>query len=455
MPALIPKSVFAEVEWPAVPSPEGSVMLALQNQLRRSERSSPEELEAHQLEALARLVRHATTTVPHYRERSTYAAVVEDGPLTRERWQALPVLSRAEVQEAGAALASEQVPEDHLPVHQGSTSGSTGRPVRYLGTRVTSLLWRAITLRDMLWHRRDFSADLAAIRPERSELIPEEGLEMAGWGPAVDVVYRSGPAAVLPIQTDVARQAEWLVGRDPAYLLSLPTNLFALAQHFRATGARLPRLREVMSYGETVSPNVRAACREVWGAHLTDLYSSQEIGYMALQCPQSEQYHVQCEVVLVEVLDEGGRPCGPGQVGKVVVTPLHNYAMPLLRYEVGDYAKVARSCPCGRSLPLLARILGRERNMLRLPTGETVWPRFPARYWAHIEAMRQLQLVQHELDHIEARIVAPRRLTPQEEAEFAGIVRDRLGYPFRVSFTYLDGIDRSRSLKFEEFVSRL
>ncbi|HEX2063958.1 MAG TPA: hypothetical protein VHE80_06020 [Acidimicrobiales bacterium] len=326
--------------------------------------------------------------------------------------------------------------------------------MRYAATAVTSLMWRAVTLREMLWHRRDFSTNLAAIRPERAELVPPEGVTVPGWGPAVNVVYDTGPATILPIHVDVARQAEWLIGQDPVYLLSMPTNLFALTQHFRATGARLPRLRQVLSYGEGVSPNVREACREVWGAPLIDLYSSQEIGYMALQCPESEQYHVQSEVVLLEVLDDQGRPCGPGQVGKVVVSPLHNYAMPLLRYEVGDYAEVGEPRPCGRTLPVLSRVMGRERNMMRLPNGETVWPRFPARFWAHIEAIRQLQLVQHQLDHIEARIVASRDLTPEEESEFASIVRDRLG-PFRVSFSYLEGIDRSRSLKFEEFVSRL
>ncbi|HEX2063308.1 MAG TPA: hypothetical protein VHE80_02690, partial [Acidimicrobiales bacterium] len=304
MPPLIPRSALPEIQWPAVPTRDGSVMLALQHQLRRSERLPPEQLEELQLDELGRLLRHAATTVPYYRDRAPYADLARNGPLTREAWRELPVLGRADVQDAGSSLDSGQVPEDHLPVHHGSTSGSTGRPVRYSATAVTALMWRAITLREMLWHRRDFSANLAAIRPERGELVPEEGAQVPGWGPAVNVVYDTGPAAVLRIQMDVARQAEWLVRQDPVYLMSMPTNLFALTQHFRATGARLPRLREVLSYGEAVSTNVRAACREVWGAPLVDLYSSQEIGYMAIQCPDSEQYHVQSEVALVEVLDD-------------------------------------------------------------------------------------------------------------------------------------------------------
>ena len=117
------------------------------------------------------------------------------------------------------------------------------------------------------------------------------------------------------------------------------------------------------------------------------MYSSQEVGYIALECPTGESYHVQAENVLVEVLDDQDRPCSPGDVGRVVVTALHNFATPLLRYDIGDYAEVGAPCPCGRGLPALRRIMGRQRNMALLPTAAaagrrsswrapTKWPTF-------------------------------------------------------------------------------
>ena len=78
------------------------------------------------------------------------------------------------------------------------------------------------------------------------------------------------------------------------------------------------------------------------------MYSSQEVGYIALQCPENESYHIQAENVLVEILDDDGLPCEPGEVGRVVVTALHNLATPLLRYDIGDYAEVGSPCSCGR-----------------------------------------------------------------------------------------------------------
>ena len=128
---------------------------------------------------------------------------------------------------------------------------------------------------------------------------------------------------------------------------------------------------------ESGEPELRAACRDLWGVPLHDVYSANELGYIALQCPESEQYHVMSECALVEVIDGDGRPCRPGETGRLVLSSLHNYAMPLLRYEIGDYAEVGDQCPCGRGLPLLNRIAGRERNMLVLPDGRQHWPTCP------------------------------------------------------------------------------
>jgi phenylacetate-CoA ligase len=225
-----------------------------------------------------------------------------------------------------------------------------------------------------------------------------------------------------------------------------------LAQGLDAAGSRVANLRQVSTMGETLSADVRATCQRLLGVPIVDMYSSQEIGYIALQCPTSERYHVQSEVAYVEVVDAHGARCQPGQIGRVVVTPLHNFAMPLVRYEVGDFAEVGGPCECGRGLPVLNRIMGRQRNMITLPSGETFWPTFAAA-WKHVDAIRQIQLVQTAADKIRARIVGPRCLSPEEEAAFEADLAKCLAYPFDVSFEYLDGIDRSETLKFEDFVS--
>jgi phenylacetate-CoA ligase len=258
----------------------------------------------------------------------------------------------------------------------------------------------------------------------------------------------------MSFSVDVPAQAGWLQRHAPEYVLTYPNNLMALLRHFSRLGERVPRLREVRTIGETVTPELRAACRAVWDVPIVDAYSSNELGYLALQCPESGLYHVMAESVMVEILRADGTPCAPGETGRVVVTSLHNFAMPLLRYELNDYAEAGGPCSCGRGLPTIARILGRSRNMLRLPGGGERWPLVGFDRYREIAPIRQYQLVQRTLEEIEARFVTDRPLTREEEERLASVIQSSLGHAFRVSFTYLEGgIPRGPGGKFEEFVS--
>jgi phenylacetate-CoA ligase len=162
---------------------------------------------------------------------------------------------------------------------------------------------------------------------------------------------------------------------------------------------------------------------------------------------------------LVEVLDDEGQPCKPGEVGRVIVSSLNNFAMPLIRYDIGDYAEVGQPCACGRGLPVLKRILGRQRNMFTLPSGETRWPMIDARDIAavfdEVPPITKFQLIQKSIDELEARLVTVRPLSELEEETLRGYVQQGLGHAFRVLFNYVDDIPRSPRGKFEEFRSEV
>ncbi|MCC7484166.1 MAG: phenylacetate--CoA ligase family protein [Burkholderiales bacterium] len=456
-PATALRSFHEGVAWPALPSQRGAALQALLFQLEQTQWWTPARLVEHQLRQLAGLVRHAWETVPWHRQRLADAGYRPDEGLTPARWRALPVLGRRDIQDAGEGLLSGRLPPEYTPTIDTQTSGSTGQPVKIRGTQLDALMWEAITLREHLWHRRDFSARLAVIR---ANAPPAGGAARAlmqrDWGPPAGEVFETGPSAVMGFGLDVAAQALWLMRHEPDYLLTYPANLAALIRHCSARGERPSRLKEVRTIGETVTPELRAACLEAWNVPLVDAYSSQELGYLALQCPEGSLYHVMSESVLLEVLDAGGAPCAPGETGRVVATGLHNLAMPLLRYELGDYAEAGPPCSCGRGLPTLKRILGRSRNMLRLPGGALRWPLVGFSRYREVAPIRQYQLVQRTLESIEARFVVDRPLGPDEEARLAGVIRSALGHDFRITFAYFDGeIPRTAGGKFEEFVSEV
>jgi phenylacetate-CoA ligase len=436
------------VSWPAIPGQEASMLLALQFQLERTQWLAPERLLELQFRQLDGLMRHAWETVPYYRER--WRGAYDPGiPLTPERFSSLPFLTRNDLRGQFDALRSTAIPPAHGGTGESRTSGSTGSPVRVLKTGLCELWWRAFTLRDHAWHRRDLGSKLAAIRQG-----VEDG-ESAGWGPATDGIYVTGPCALLHVRSDVDAQLAWLERQQPQYLLTYPSNLSELARRAAAQGVKLPALREARTIGEVLGAETRELCRRAWDIPVTDAYSSDEVGYYALQCPAHEHYHVQAEGVLLEVLDERNRPCPPGAVGRVVVTSLHNFAMPLVRYDLQDYAEAGAPCPCGRGLPVLKRVMGRVRNMLRLRSGQTFWPMLGTRGLSDITPIMQQQIVQKSYDSLEVRLVVARKLEVAEEEKLLGLLRSRFPPDFSLELVYRDSIARGAGGKFEEFLSEL
>jgi len=449
---FVPRSRTTGNVWPAIPNAGCALDFALLYQLERSEWLPEAALRDLQKAQVLRLLEHAWRTVPYYRERDR-GFDVRTRDFWNDCWPEIPILSRSDVQAAERRLVSEALPKDHGSVSTISTSGSTGRPVRTLTTDLTRRMWRAFSMRDHLWHGRDFSQRFAAIRSTGGlSAEPPHGFTTKGW----DAVYGVGTLHALSVQAPIDAQIGWLQSVRPAYLLSYPSNLRELARRCVEQGIRLEGLQHVVAVGEVVTPECRRLAAEAWGVGVKDAYTSQEAGYLALQCPETEDcYHVQSENVVLEVIDEAGRPCGEGEVGRVVVTTMHNFATPLIRYDIGDYAEMGGTCRCGRGLPVLRRIFGRRRNMLTLPDGNRRWPFLGEYRYRDVAPVRQYQIVQKSLELIEVVLAADRPLTSTEESKLSEIIRAELGYPFELSFVYVDEIPRSPSGKFEDFRSEL
>jgi phenylacetate-CoA ligase len=333
-----------------------------------------------------------------------------------------------------------------------------------LGNARTSLIFGAISLRNQGWHRRDLSLKLCTIKDLERPTDPQKaatfdyphGISADNWTGHIGSLFNTGPAAALHIHTPVDLQAEWLKRHDPGHLMTFPSNLAALLQHCRTAGITYPRLRSIWTLGEIVTPELRELAHVVLGLPITDVYSSVEVGYIALQCPdQPPHYHAQSEGVLVEVIDQQGQPCKPGEVGRVIVTPLHNFAMPLLRYAIGDYAEVGGPCRCGRGLPVLTKVLGRTRNMLILPSGQRIWPLLEGALFSEVAPVSQFQVVQLSHSLLEVRLVTTRPVTPAEEDALGAMIRRHLEHPFTIAFTYPESIPRGPGGKYEDFICKI
>ena len=457
-----PKSFIPSLQLLAFPTPQNALRLAMLFQLEQSQWWTSAEIRASQFAQLQLVLKHAGAFVPYYQKLWATTQLMIPDVVDEAFFSKLPITRRQNVQVAGDDFVTTHLPNEHGKIEFSTTSGSTGRPIRFGRTAVTNLSWLAFALREHLWHERDFSGKLCAIRwASLGVALPPSGRPAPNWGEVVEPIFPSGPAGLLNVTAKLSEQLEWLQREKPDYLISFPSNLLALTDYVRTNGLKLPTIRQLRVVGETLTAATRQVLSESWGVPVVDMYTCEESGYLAIQCPQAEHFHVQSENVILEIVDDEGKACPVGVTGRVLITNLNNFATPLIRYEVGDYAEFGPPCACGRGLPVVKRILGRQRNRLIVPGGESMYSIFPY-LGEHGDITRetgvklfQFQCVQHSIDKVELKLVMERGLTLAEQQRVIKMMQRHLGYPLEIYCTFLSDIPRGPNGKFEEFISHV
>ncbi len=438
------------VAWPPLVEGAAATVLALARQLEASQWFEPGDLQALQFRQLAVLGPWLAAHSPAFARRLQAAGLGADDLGRPDAFSALPPIERRWFQ-AEPDIACDAVPQGHEPIGTNVTSGSTGEFLRIRRTRANQLIWLAMVLRDHVWRGTDFAVPLATVRAPSSGIVQHRG-----WGPPASLLFETGPALSLPVSLTGDELFDRLEAFGAGNLLIYPNALRTLIDAAERRGARLAALRAIRTVGERVDGALRERCAAVLGIDIADAYTCQEAGYLALQCPQGDGYHLMAEGALVELLRADGSPCAEGETGKVVITDLHNHATPVVRYALGDFAEAGGPCPCGRGLPTVRQIVGRSRNLIRMPDGNRVWPSlggFGPQGYLHVVPIRRYQYIQTDPERLELRLVTERPLTADEERLIVERTQVSLGHPFRIEIVYFDEqLPLPPSQKFEDFV---
>jgi phenylacetate-CoA ligase len=190
-----------------------------------------------------------------------------------------------------------------------------------------------------------------------------------------------------------------------------------------------------------------------------DEYGAAETGVIAFECPQGG-LHIMADCVYVEFLDEFDQPAIPGTRGRIVVTNLHNYSMPLLRYDIGDSGVASGSvCQCGRGLPLMESLKGRTVDELVTADGERIHPDFFYATMGHLTqerlAIRQYKIYQVAFDQLKIEIVKGPDFSDDVLKYIDRTLRQFLGPEMNIRYEFVSAIPRERSGKLRYFVSLL
>lgn len=254
----------------------------------------------------------------------------------------------------------------------------------------------------------------------------------------------------------MAQFAQRYIRFRPKILIGFQNALLPFVEYLESNNIRLPPVNSISCIGENLYTRQRRLFEDIFGGEVFDNYATRECGVIASECRYHQGMHVFTEGVYLEVLDDKGRPVPRGEMGKIVVTDLFNQGFPLIRYEIGDMGILSarESCPCGSPLPLLERLLGRERDILIDSYGNPKPGAILVEEIHQLNLPAQFQIVQTDRRRLVIRVVnkaAERLDLTALEKRF----QDIMGPHVRIHIEYVESIERDPSGKYRYVISEL
>jgi phenylacetate-CoA ligase len=372
--------------------------LSILSDLERSQWLSPEELEIRQLSELRALVAHAHANVPHYRDEMKRAGVHPSQLRTLRDFWAFPVLTRDGAQASGDARKSVAPP---LPVIVKRTSGTSGRPLTFAYDPASEHWRNAVKMRGYGWAGHRVGAKTLHYWGFHPPPKPPTAFDKARIKVDRFLKRERYENCLARGDGDLARVVEVIRRYRPEVIVGYSLGVADLARYVVEKGVRDWDDIPVLCAAEKVFPRDRELLEKAFGRCIFETYGSREVMLMASECESHDGLHIQMENILLEVAVREGsswRAARPGEVGEVLVTDLHNYGMPFLRYANGDLAIGGQGerCSCGRGLARIFGIDGRVSETLRDAAGGRVAGMSFAVWMAHLgQAVKQFQAVQH------------------------------------------------------------
>jgi phenylacetate-CoA ligase len=401
--------------------------------LKRTEYLPAEQLRELQTIELDRLRRFVSAHVPYYRKHGSAAFTAKD-----------------QIRERPENFIADTLPRRALiPWH---TSGTTGKPLTVYHSREAM---------QRMWAFVEFYRNTAGVaKDDRRGQFTGRMIVPARQSESTKTFWRRDLAnhalllsTVHLLPENLPHYAAALERFRPAYLSGYPSAMYVLAEYYQQSGRPAPRLRAALPSAETLCEHQRVAIEEAFATRVFDQYGQAEMQSFWYEC-EAGRMHAHPLAGVTEILRPDGTPTALGEMGEVVLTGLVNYAMPLIRYRVGDTARFAtESCPCGRGMPVVEEIGGRLDDFVY-----TRERGFLGRLDPVLKGVRNIvesQLEQESLDVLRVRFVPAPRFTAEDLQVLENNLRARVGRNIHLEFECTDRIPRSPTGKFRFVISRL
>jgi phenylacetate-CoA ligase len=398
---------------------------------------SADELEAIRERKLRALIRHAYEHIPFYRARFMGAGITPDDVRSVDDLRRVPIVTRDELQAAGADARATGV--DLACSRVARTSGSSGKPLAVFRTFAEDRLRRALEFRSMRWaglRLRDRIVNVGT-----THALPRSPLRYLGLC-RLTLVPPS-----LPIDEQIARVRRL----QPDVLWIYPTALRALLSRIGSLQA-LARPRTMVTSAEPLDPVLRRRVSHNVDVEFLNFYGSVESGRIAWECPAHEGLHINADCVILELAEDTELPDAGSSV---LVTNLNSFAMPFIRYRLGDRCELlARPCSCGAPLPLMKPPVGRDWDVVALPSGKLLSPWGIHPFLRELDALQQFRFTQERINYFVLQLVLARPVAADGLATLRRQLLQHLGEPVTLDIEVVDAIEAG-PLKFRTFISKV
>lgn len=403
--------------------------------LNESQWKPCEELEEVQLQRLRRLLIHAGKHVPYYKD---LFAQCEFNP---EKIQALsdiaqlPLLTKDILRREKERLLADNAAQFQPRPHR--SAGTTGHPIFIQMDRMRhSIGWA-----DMYrwwgvagWQpgMKQFVLAGAALRPRQLS-----GFKARLYGRLNHFEEFTAFNLTPELMEQLLARIKGFDG--PVFLRGYASSIHVLARH-AATRQWDGKVHAIFTTAENLFPEQRQQIEKGLHGPVFDQWGCRDGGISAFECDRHQGLHLAVENAVVEICRDG-KPLPAGESGDVIATDLFSYAMPIIRYQVGDVATYATSaCSCGRGLPLIASVQGRVSDFLIGSGGRRIHGEFFSHIFWETPWVKQFQVVQDSLEEIVVKIVPDGEPPEVELAEIQKLAQEQAGPECRVRLELVNEI---------------
>jgi len=407
------------------------------------------ELRRRQEQRFRDVIKHAFSNCDFYR-RELNDIGVHPSELGVDEISVFPILSKEIIRENIEGLIAKNISPDTLT--EASTGGSTGTPMRfYRDSRCLSMRRAQEQLFDsMMGYRVGDRAALFVAGLHAQGLVGN--LKQRIRNRTDTLLLRFDPELTAPEY--MRRYHADMLKFKPRFVKCFPNSFLIFTEFLNAAGLAPPPIEAISCTGENLYEWQKELFETTWQAPVFERYGTKECGVIAAEDQEHDGQLIFTEGVLVEILDDDDLPVGPGVIGRVIVTDLFNYGMPLIRYEIGDLAIFSSNTEAGIGLPKLDRIIGRDRDIIVSGDGQ----KRPG--YLFVEAINaaninaKCQVIQRVKGQLELRIVGDELLS-QDLSPMVARFRELLGAGGDVTVTFVNDIARDPSGKYRYVVSEI